>query len=448
MSLDIRFSSRISRWVDAVASNTATVLPANNLDVHSDNNQINNHAATKKRSRSEDADSGIGVSSNDSAEPTTPTPRPLKRQRDADESHFSAAPTASRTSRYTPSNSSHSVSSITSRNSSPVKQLQTLADDVDCPVTFRDFDNVQAWETEEDGEVSRMQRILRRFADGIGILEYETDAAFQADIADIPISDQERMLYPSARRIDSPKMGVMPPMTDLSAIKHSAWELNTGGGGSEDEWNTEVHYPLLKLALHTSVYSKSLCLHSVKSAKVAPLSLARETPPKRVVDYVLCLKPNTTIETAFRSLKPLPGGVNKSWNHVLHTEGVRKNPIVINIETKNPMSSWAEGKPQIGIWTDAWLRRCELLWQEGRDTGARLSAWPVIPILIVQGHEWHLLIATKSDQGLLFREQIPIGSTRTCFDMLKIVAILHWLFQWAETTWRPWFLSLIDKKVD
>jgi hypothetical protein len=185
-----------------------------------------------------------------------------------------------------------------------------------------------------------------------------------------------------------------------------------------------------------------------KSAKVAPLSLAKQTLPKRVVDYVFCLKPDTMIETAFRSLKPLPGGVNKSWNHVLHTEGVRKNPIVINIETKNPMSSWAEGKPQIGIWTDAWLRRCELLWQEGQDTDARLSAWPVIPVLIVQGHEWHLLIATKSDQGLVFREQIPIGSTRNCFDMLKIVATLHWLLQWAETTWRPWFLSLIDKEAD
>jgi hypothetical protein len=264
MSSHARHSSDISRWLDAVASHTPTVPSANKVDAHCDNHKhIDTHAATKKRPRSEDIDSGIGVSPNDSDEPTTPTPRPPKRQRNADESHFSAPPSLSRTSRYTPSQSSQSVSSIASRNSSPVKQLQTLADDVECPVTFRDFDNVQALDTEEDGEVSRMQGILRRFADGIGVLEYETDAAFQAAIADIPISDQERMLYPWARRTDSSEMGVMPPITDLSAIKHSAWELNTGGGGSEDEWNTEVHYPLLKLALCTSVYSKSLCLHSV-----------------------------------------------------------------------------------------------------------------------------------------------------------------------------------------
>lgn len=112
------------------------------------------------------------------------------------------------------------------------------------------------------------------------------------------------------------------------------------------------------------------------------------------------------------------------------------------------MSSWVEGKSQISISTDAWLRRCELLWQEVRNTIATLSTRPVVPVLIIQGHEWHLLIATKPDQGLVFREQIPTGGTRNCFDMLKIVATLHWLLQWAETTWRPWFLSLIEKEVD
>jgi hypothetical protein len=91
MSSDVRLSSDISRWLDAVASHTTTVLPADNVDAHSDNhNHIDTHAATKKRPRSEDIDSGIGVSPNDSDEPTTPTPRPPKRQRNANEPHFSA----------------------------------------------------------------------------------------------------------------------------------------------------------------------------------------------------------------------------------------------------------------------------------------------------------------------------------------------------------------------
>ncbi|KAI1556944.1 hypothetical protein PtrEW7m1_012205, partial [Pyrenophora tritici-repentis] len=46
-------------------------------------------------------------------------------------------------------------------------------------------------------------------------------------------------------------------------------------------------------------------------------------------------------------------------------------------------------------------------------------------------------------EGLTFREMIMIGSTRNCFDTLKVVAVLQWLMDWAETVWRPWFLSLI-----
>lgn len=108
------------------------------------------------------------------------------------------------------------------------------------------------------------------------------------------------------------------------------------------------------------------------------------------------------------------------------------------------MKSWTDGKPQIGIWTDAWLRRCELLWEDGQTAPAAMHKdWPAIPVLISQGHDWHLLVVTKTSEKLVFREQKMIGSTRNCFDALKIVAVLHWLMNWAETVWRPWFLSLI-----
>jgi uncharacterized protein YfaT (DUF1175 family) len=146
----------------------------------------------------------------------------------------------------------------------------------------------------------------------------------------------------------------------------------------------------------------------------------------------------------YRSLQPLAPNTVKSWNHVTR---LQDQPIAINIETKAPMKSWTDGKPQIGIWTDAWLRRCELLWEDSRDEAADMSKhWPAIPVLISQGHDWHLLVVTKTSKRLVFWEQIPIGSTRNCFDALKVVAVLHWVMDWAETVWRPWFLSLITGK--
>jgi len=137
---------------------------------------------------------------------------------------------------------------------------------------------------------------------------------------------------------------------------------------------------------------------------------------------------------AWNRLRPLPSEPIKSWNH---TTQARHNPIAIQIETKGPFKSWTDGKPQLAIWTDAFLKRLTLI------RGTTSGLWPALPVLIVQGHDWHLLIFSKNDQEMTLWEQFDIGSTRSCFDALKVVAVLHWLMDWAESVWRPWFLSLL-----
>ena len=112
------------------------------------------------------------------------------------------------------------------------------------------------------------------------------------------------------------------------------------------------------------------------------------------------------------------------------------------------MKSWTDGKPQIAIWTDAWVDRLRMLWQDTwRGTpGERLPLQvPALPVLIVQGHDWHLLIVIKDREKMTVREQIDFGNTRSCFDAMRVVAVLHWLMDWAERVWRPWFVSLICK---
>lgn len=180
-----------------------------------------------------------------------------------------------------------------------------------------------------------------------------------------------------------------------------------------------------------------------KSARIDPSALCNKNLPGRIIDYVVCLQPDSTMTDAYRSLRPLAANTVKSWNHVTRLQNL---PIAISIETKGPMKSWTDGKPQIGIWLDAWLRRCELLWEDSRIPEAAMDKdWPAIPVPIAQGHDWHLLIATKTSERLVVKEQIMIGSTRNCFDALKVVAVLHWLMDWAETVWRPWFWYLIAR---
>jgi hypothetical protein len=121
---------------------------------------------------------------------------------------------------------------------------------------------------------------------------------------------------------------------------------------------------------------------------------------------------------------------------------------VINIKIKGPMKSWTNRKTQIAIWTDALLERLKLLYwnnQHGKLNEQPSLKAPPLPILIVQGHEWHLLIVTKDLDKMIIREQIGFGNTRTCFNAMKVVAALHWLMDWAERVWRPWFMSLLPQ---
>jgi hypothetical protein len=41
---------------------------------------------------------------------------------------------------------------------------------------------------------------------------------------------------------------------------------------------------------------------------------------------------------------------------------------------------------------------------------------------------------------MVVREQIVFGSSRSAFNVLKVIAVIHWLTDWAETVWRPFFI--------
>ncbi|KAI8930654.1 hypothetical protein NX059_012263 [Plenodomus lindquistii] len=376
-------------------------------------------------------DSGVDVVADDQE-----TPRPAKRRRDLDDTvHLSPALSAR-------SESAASITSHISGRFSPVKQMEALKD-LDRPVIFCDFDSVDAGS--ERSDVAAMRTAAQLFADGVGILDYTNTDDFNASIAGLPDLDKMRLQRPWAKDASRTLHGSTPAIRDIANIVSEACMLNTCAGGAEDEWNSDVQKPLLKLALATSRHAKVLSLHSVQSARIDPPALSNDSLPSRIIDYVVCLKPDSTISNAYRTLRPLTTNTNKSWNHI--TKTARDQPFAIHIETKSPMKSWTDGKPQIGIWMDAWLRRCELLWNDGRVTTAVMSNdWPAIPVLISQGHEWHMLVVTKTSEKVTIREQITIGSTRNVCDALKVVAVLHWLLNWAETVWRPWFLGLIARE--
>lgn len=194
-------------------------------------------------------DSGVHVVDDDQE-----TPRPVKRGRKFDGAfHFSP----------TPSSNSESTASATSHRSgrlSPVKQIEALKD-LERPVIFCDFNSVDA--DSERSDIAAMRTVAQMLAEGVGILEYANADVFNASIAELPDLDRMRLQRPWAKDASKALYGSTPAIRDIANIVDGACVLNTSAGGAENEWNSDVQKPLLRLALATSRHAKVLSLHSV-----------------------------------------------------------------------------------------------------------------------------------------------------------------------------------------
>ena len=379
------------------------------------------------------------------------TPRPQKRRRNSGNAPFLSAPPSP-----TKSDTTTEVESHRSGHLSPTKQLRHLEDRPERTVIFCNFHD----DTEDNtpADVADMHEAMQKYADGVGIIGYPEGLG--PPLQDLNRIDRHRFNYPLAHHPSRLQYGRMPLLSDIADLAAEARKLDQGPGKDEDTWNAEVHRPLLVLARKTSVHSTLINLEILwawaldqtpcaetrarRTARIEPPTLASADLPRRVIDYAYTLQPDSAIKQAWRALKPVSPAVTKTWNHTLH---VRKEPIVINIETKAPHKSWTDGKAQIAIWVDAWFQRLRLLQgcaQADLQFPTHPLRPPALPLLIAQGHDWHLLIVKLQDEKMVIRDQVAIGSTRNTFDAMKTLAALHWVIDWAQSVWRPWFVSWIS----
>lgn len=213
-----------------------------------------------------------------------------------------------------------------------------------------------------------------------------------------------------------------------------------------------------------------ILLISSKSTRIDPRHLAPAEVPARIIDYGIMLRPDSMLEQQYRSLKPLRGTTGRSWNHFT-TVDCSATPLAVSIETKAPYKSWTDGKAQLGIWASAFTERLKLLHEHkkmqhhqylhqplrsnsspmpsiGDVVAASADEFrvPCFPMIVAQGADWHVLLVTWSkESSLVVHFKIDIGSSRSCYDLYKLLASLHVICHWAETTWRPWFNELVGK---
>ena len=119
-----------------------------------------------------------------------------------------------------------------------------LLGDLEKPVVFCDFDDK---EEEESTDVIAMRTVAQDYADGIGIL------AFEGKLDEIIESqglfvETEKVRFPRPCTNDPQarsNFGSMPAIQDVRDIVDTAKRHNRDAGSSEDDWNANVHLPLL-----------------------------------------------------------------------------------------------------------------------------------------------------------------------------------------------------------
>lgn len=94
---------------------------------------------------------------------------------------------------------------------------------------------------------------------------------------------------------------------------------------------------------------------------------------------------------------------DRSWNHS-QDEILRSEPICVNVETKSDSGNMTESEIQLGIWVSAqYLKLKELLTHNSKPL-----TLPWLPLLIVKGELWYLLLASHSN-GITVSHRIYSG---------------------------------------
>lgn len=204
----------------------------------------------------------------------------------------------------------------------------------------------------------------------------------------------------------------------------------------EADWNNEVHSRALRLALERdrgerAVWYRNITTAQIKDQSLLPASAAGLATQSKMVDFAIVLDTRSDKLLAKRVYAKLRHEDLTAINHT-PAEHVRFSPIAVSIETKRAAIEEDVANAQLAVWVSAhfrWLRRLS-------DTASTL---PTLPLVMVQGHEWKLMLAELQDDSeiRIFRH-LSLGTTRSVLGVYQLVASLRRLAEWAKDAYRPW----------
>ncbi|KAH8659540.1 hypothetical protein BGZ61DRAFT_540112 [Ilyonectria robusta] len=287
-------------------------------------------------------------------------------------------------------------------------------------------------------------------------------------------------------------VGPTPLPKAVLRILAAAAECSTNGH-AEADLNASVHQRVLELALQSpdqEEFKHHINFLISSTANILPEYAATSTL-LRMIDFCIYIDPAfdqssaaSKLQSAITNLRRhLPGAV---LNHTEYRP-LRERPIALSIKTKKTGAGWDGAMLQLVVWQSAhwsFLRqlvegqRREKIAEEGArtvqqvrqgtvedsygdadstETNSQGQAEPqepeiavqpyplpdFIPGIIVQGHDWHLVITTTDGQQTQLRQKVTIGTTNTSKGIYQIVYALQILRQWAQDVYWPWLRAPI-----
>ncbi|KAM3517309.1 hypothetical protein NHJ13051_009101 [Beauveria bassiana] len=270
-------------------------------------------------------------------------------------------------------------------------------------------------------------------------------------------------------------LGHIPPPDTVHGILYQAAFCNNSGS-SEADWNTEVHHRVLEAALRPlngPSIAQLINFRSSTTASIIPEYHVTPLPPKKV-DFCIYVEPNCdkdhphASQTIVSLQDALPSGM---FNHT-NLNTLRDRPIALSIETKRTGEGWDNARLQMGIWNAAhWeflgrllrMRREaaeELSTRRGRTpdnateggrtelldvSSARTLQLPdYLPGIIIQGHDWHLVITTRHGDKTIFWQKMTFGTTSSSKGIYQIICALQLLQQWAREEYWAWLRVVVS----
>ncbi|KAI0412938.1 hypothetical protein F5X98DRAFT_379284 [Xylaria grammica] len=231
---------------------------------------------------------------------------------------------------------------------------------------------------------------------------------------------------------------------EIDVVQDISARANTlaGEGHSEPSWNSEVHSPILRLALegldqvrHFNITTATLCPSLVPIAE-----RSGEALQSKLVDYALHLVParHTPLADAIDHFVAAQAPGMRTVAPTMY-DPVRRRPQAVAIETK-VVNSASDPLVQLTVWAQATFARFRQL-IESSHGGERTMPVLTLPLIEVRGHEWHLWFSQDAAQTFELYGPLMVGSTETVLNTFKLVRSLRVLGEWVNTDFKSWIES-------